>query len=64
MPPKFSPPPSKEASVIILDIGKTMTMRGSKALEDSKKAISLLVKMKVNLTFKKRSVFLPKMKWE
>ena len=47
MSKKYSPPPSKEALVIILDVGKSMGTRSFKAIEDAKKAVSLLVKMKV-----------------
>jgi hypothetical protein len=43
---QYSPPPAKEAMVIILDIGKSMGTN-PKSIEDAKKAVTLLIKQKV-----------------
>lgn len=42
---QYSPPPAKEAMVIVLDVGKSMGTGG--AIDDAKKAVTLLIKQKV-----------------
>jgi hypothetical protein len=48
MKKKYSPPPSKEANVFILDLGKSMSTRGFTVLEQIKKVVATFLKLKVN----------------
>ena len=43
-----APPPAKEALVIIFDVGKSLGTRSRDEFEKAKRAITLLIKMKVS----------------
>lgn len=51
-PKKFSPPPSKEACSIVVDLSSDMNNKGDKILEEMKIAISTLVKLKIQYSSK------------
>jgi hypothetical protein len=42
-----TPAPRKEAMVVLFDIGKAMGLHSVQILEDAKKSIELMIKMKV-----------------
>eukprot|EP01080_Neovahlkampfia_damariscottae_P000481 gene481-6891_t len=47
MSKKYVPPPSKEATVIILDLGKSMSEKGSNILEQIKQVTTTFLKLKM-----------------
>ncbi|KAL0478129.1 X-ray repair cross-complementing protein [Acrasis kona] len=45
-----TPAPQKEAMVILLDVGKSMGLHSNEVFQDCKKAVELMIKMKIRAT--------------